>query len=137
MRINACILNEIHMITKDDDDSIFYMDFAGRNGYIAQVFRLGDVFIAHKIDYIYFPKSLFELDDVKRIIKLLLKWKVQCLKTHYKLATALLKEERRYSQVEYSNGLHRQITPENLLKPIDVFFTPSKGKRSRDVYEHE
>ncbi|CEG76760.1 hypothetical protein RMATCC62417_11615 [Rhizopus microsporus] len=40
LRINACILNKIHLLTFEEDISIAYLDFAGRNAYISQIFKM-------------------------------------------------------------------------------------------------
>lgn len=128
LRINGCLLNEMHLLTHNQDIGICYMDFAGRHGYIAEVFRHQDFFAAYKVAPVHVAKSMFELDEMKRCIANLLRWKVQVLHNQYQVIEATIREETKYSQVEYSRDLIRLSTPEQRIPPIDIVFTPPKGR---------
>ncbi|KAJ2955007.1 hypothetical protein NQZ79_g8912 [Umbelopsis isabellina] len=135
LRINACLLNEMHLLTRNSDIGICYMDFAGRHGYIAEVFRYEDFFVAYKIAPVHVAKSMFEVAEMNKCIGNLLRWKTQILNNQYEVIEATVHEDTKYSQVEYSRDLHRESTPEQQIRPINIMFTPTKGKKSRDVFE--
>lgn len=65
LRINACILNEIHLLTLDENISIAYLDFSGRNAYISQIFKMNDRFVAHEVGKVTIIKSLLELEILR------------------------------------------------------------------------
>lgn len=62
IRINACILNEIHLLTLEENISIAYLDFSGRNAYISQIFKMNDQYVAHEVGKLIVIKSLLELE---------------------------------------------------------------------------
>lgn len=39
-RTNACVLNDIHLLTHDEGACIAYIGFCGRAGYIVQLFKI-------------------------------------------------------------------------------------------------
>lgn len=46
-RINYCILNEMHLLANNTDTTITYMNFSGRSGYIAQLFKHDNRYVVH------------------------------------------------------------------------------------------
>lgn len=134
LRINACILNDAQLMTRSTEKSLLYMDFIGREGYLAQIFRFEDVFVTHKIDSIYIPKTLIELIYFKSSLKSLYIWKLQLVDLCNKLTIARFEEERHFSQIEYSESVSPR-SPSSNITPIKIFLSPNK--RSWDVYERD
>ncbi|RCI04049.1 hypothetical protein CU098_005492 [Rhizopus stolonifer] len=62
LRINACILNGIHILTFEESISIAYLGFAGRNAYLSQIFKINDKHTAHEIGKVVAIKNLLELE---------------------------------------------------------------------------
>src|ERR1700722_1791194 len=75
IRINAALLNNINSITDHVEKSIIYMDWFGRRGYTAQIFRHGNCFIGQHISSLYVPRCLLELDSFRSTVTQLYKWK--------------------------------------------------------------
>lgn len=49
LRINTCILNDIHLFTENTDRQLIYFDFAGKSAYMIQLYRYENCFVGHKI----------------------------------------------------------------------------------------
>ncbi|KAI8084081.1 uncharacterized protein B0P05DRAFT_445455, partial [Gilbertella persicaria] len=75
IRINATMLKGITGITKDHCISNIYMNWWDTNGYIIQLFKQKDYFVAQCISSMHIPSSLLELDDFRTTLKHLLKWR--------------------------------------------------------------
>ncbi|KAI9265459.1 hypothetical protein EDC94DRAFT_56664 [Helicostylum pulchrum] len=68
MRINACILNEIHLLMNDDTVSTTYLDFSGIHAYIVQLLKFESKFIYHEVASFSMIKYLMELGNLRASI---------------------------------------------------------------------
>ncbi|CAO3674767.1 unnamed protein product [Rhizopus stolonifer] len=136
IRINATMLDDIIGITKDKCISNIYMDWWGTSGYIIQLFKQKDYFVAQYISSIHIPSSLLELDDFRTTFKYLFKWRCHLMKSSKKIRLALFQNKRKYETITISSPISPIVSPPRSpsLLPIDVFFTPSK-KRSIELFE--
>jgi hypothetical protein len=69
LRINACILNDIHLFTENTDHQLIYFDFAGKSAYMVQLYRYENCFVAHKIGSFHLIGSLVELKQLRKSVK--------------------------------------------------------------------
>ncbi|CAO3620953.1 unnamed protein product [Mucor hiemalis] len=60
IRINGCILNQIHLMTDSTDDTVLYYDCIGRDSYLCQLFEFQVTYICQKLYDISIPKTLIE-----------------------------------------------------------------------------
>ncbi|KAI9493507.1 hypothetical protein BDB00DRAFT_787988 [Zychaea mexicana] len=79
---NACILNQLTTMPFDEDDydattlSIMYMDWVGRDGVLKAIIKKDDIQVVTKIDSLYIPCSIHEINSkFKKSIQLLYTWK--------------------------------------------------------------
>ncbi|KAI8046997.1 uncharacterized protein B0P05DRAFT_20511 [Gilbertella persicaria] len=140
LRINACILNEIHLLTFDESISIAYLDFAGRNAYISQIFRMDDKYIAHEVGKVAFIKNLLELDTLRKTMFNLFRWKRSLVSNSNIVSLANLNQCNKFALADISNAFiqsSRFSTTHN-VKPAQIFMSPSNtGKRTRGVFEQD
>lgn len=68
------MLNEIITITKNKYNSSIYMDWWETSGYMIELVKQEDYFIAHHISSLHIPNSLIELGEFKNTLKYLFKW---------------------------------------------------------------
>lgn len=138
LRINACILNDIHLMTLDNDITITYMDFSGRNGYISQIFKVNDYFVAHEVGKVVMIKSALELEILRDTTINLFKWKQSLVNNSNIISLAYINQCNKYTLSDISNNLDGNVTPPRTVKPAKIFLSPSKdGKRSRTVFEND
>ncbi|KAI9266273.1 hypothetical protein EDC94DRAFT_668010 [Helicostylum pulchrum] len=140
MRTNACILNEIHLLSNDDTISVTYMDFAGTHGYIAQLIKFEGRFISHEVGKFSLIESLLELEDLRKSIINLYRWKADLVNKSNIIRLANAKQENKYALCHISCPLVRSPprSPNPTIVPARILLSPSKsGKRTREVFGDE
>lgn len=139
LRINACILNEIHLLTLEENISIAYLDFSGRNAYISQLFKMNNQFVAHEVGRVVIIKSLLELEKLRETMLNLMKWKISLVSNSNLVSLAYVNQRNKYSLVDISDTLaesSRISPPRDIITPAKIFLSPSNtGKRTRAVFE--
>jgi hypothetical protein len=139
MRTNSCILGNINNITKKSTSNILYMDWKGRQGYLAQIFRFKDVMVSQYVDSLYIPKELMELDDFRITLRYLYLWRDNMIKLSNETKLAAYKENRKFIVSDVSTSHKSFVSPPRSpsQRPlITPFFTPT-NKRTREVMEKE
>ncbi|CAO3675322.1 unnamed protein product [Rhizopus stolonifer] len=137
-RINACILNEIHLLTLEENLSIAYMDFSGRNAYISQIFKMNDQYVAHEVGKVIVIKNLLELEILRETMLNLFRWKRSLVSNSNVVSLANVNQCNRYALADISNTLGQisRPSPPRDIKPAKIFMSPSDtGKRTRTVFE--
>lgn len=82
LRTNACILNDIHLLTHNEGACIAYIDFCGRAGYIAQLFKTKEKCVALEVAEIVMIKSLLvEIDILRQTTLDFYRWKSTIIKS--------------------------------------------------------
>lgn len=95
IRINATMLNDIIGTTKDNSNSNIYIDWWGTSGYMVELFKYKNCFVAHHISSLHIPISLLELDEFRSTVKYLYKWRGQLIKSSHEIKLALFKDKRK------------------------------------------
>lgn len=136
IRINCCILNQIHLMTNSTKDTSLYYDFVGRKGYLCQIFKYEDAYICQKIEDIYIPKSLLELDCFRSSLKSLFGYKHHLIDLSNNISLANFGRERQYHLADISDSVSPPRSPKRNVTPTTVYLSPSNsGKRTRSVFE--
>ncbi|KAG1135808.1 hypothetical protein G6F37_012504 [Rhizopus arrhizus] len=138
IRINACILNEIHLLTLEENISIAYLDFSGRNAYISQIFKMNDQYVAHEVGKLIVIKSLLELEILLETMFSLFIWKRSLVNNNNLVSLANVNQCNRFALADISNtlGQSSRLSPPRDIKPAKIFMSPSNtGKRTRTVFE--
>lgn len=133
IRINAIILNDLIAITNEKSTSSIYMDWFGDTGYMVELFKHEDYYIAHHLASLHIPSSLLELEEFKITLKHLHSWSKHLVKVGKEIRLSLLANKRKFDTVEISSSPSPTVTPQRSpsLLPLDIFFTPS-NKRQRN-----
>lgn len=140
LRINACILNEIHLLTLEENLSIAYLDFSGRNAYISQIFKTNDQCVAHEVGKVIIIKNLLELEILRETMLNLFRWKRSLIINSNVVSLANINQCNKYALVDISNtlGQSSKLSPPRDIKPLKIFMSPSNaGKRTRTVFEQD
>ncbi|KAI7871150.1 hypothetical protein BDF14DRAFT_1192551 [Spinellus fusiger] len=138
LRINACILSEIHLLTLDESISVVYLDFAGRNAYISQLFKINGKYIAHGVGKIVIIKSLLELEILRETVLDLFRWKKSLVSNSNIVSLSDINQKNKFALAEINNTIihDSRVSPPRDIKPAKIFLSPSNtGKRVRVVYE--
>lgn len=138
IRINACILNEIHLLTPGQNMSIAYLDFSGRNAYISQIFKMNDQFVAHNVGKVIVIKGLLELEILRETMFNLFRWKRSLVNNSNMVSLAYINQCNRYALADISNtlGQSSRLSPSHDIRPAKIFMSPSSArKRTRNVFE--
>ncbi|KAK4511069.1 TOR complex subunit lst8 [Mucor velutinosus] len=137
-RINACILNEIHLLTLEESISIAYLDFSGRNAYISQIFKMNDQYVAHEVGKVIIIKNLLEMEILRETMFNLFRWKRSLVSNSNVVSLANAYQCNRFALADISNtlGQSSRLSPLRDIKPAKIFMSPSStGKRTRTVFE--
>lgn len=119
LRINACILNEIHLLT-------------------LQIFKMYDQFVAHEVGKVTVIKSLLELEILRETMFNLFRWKRSLVSNSNVVSLAYINQCNRFTLADISNTLSQssRLSPPHDIKPSKIFMSPSNaGKRTRTVFE--
>lgn len=138
IRINACILNEIHLLTLEENISIAYLDFSGRNAHISQIFKMNDQYVAHEVGKVIVIKNLLELEILRETVLNLFRWKRSLVSNSNVVSLDNANQCNRYALADISNplGQSSKLSPPRDIKPAKKFMSPSNtGKRTRTVFE--
>lgn len=127
-------------MTHDEGACIAYIDFCGRAGYIAQLFKTKEKCVALEVAGIMMIKSLLVEVDILRWTSLdFHRWKSTIIKISNLVSLANKNQQNKYFLSDISTGIvtPRQPSPRPpTLKPARVFMSLSKnGKRTRTVLE--
>ncbi|KAG2200568.1 hypothetical protein INT47_012354, partial [Mucor saturninus] len=139
-RINACILNELHLLTLEENISIAYLDFSGLNAYISQIFKMDDKFVAHQVGKVIMIKHLLELEILRETMLNLFRWKGSLVSNSHVVSLAYVKQRNRFTLVDISNtlGQSSRLSPPHHIKPAKIYMSPgNSGKRTRTVFEQD
>jgi hypothetical protein len=134
-RTNLCILNKINSISSKLN-SILYMDWRGRGGYLALIHQDNDIAISQYVDRLYIPKNLMELVSCEKTIQNLWMWKDKIIKLNNESKLAAHLQENKYIVAEIGSS-HVVRSPARLPSQsprVTPFFTPT-NKRTRKVME--
>lgn len=133
IRTNATILNGFISLTKDATRGCVYMDWSGQVGYMVELFKFEDVYVAHHIAPLHLPLSLIELDEFRSDLTLLYKWRNYLAESSQIAKLGLVQSKRKYDTISISSPTTPNISPNRspLLLPVDVYFSPSKTKKAK------
>lgn len=138
MRINSCILSHIHLMTNSTEDTVLYYDFIGRDGYLCQLFEFKGAYVCQKIQDIYMPKCLLELDSFRSSLKNLFAWKEHLVNLSNMVSLANFNQEKQYRLVDICSTVSPPRSPSRSITPASVYLSPSKGnKRIRNITEDD
>ncbi|KAI9473458.1 MAG: hypothetical protein EXX96DRAFT_578046 [Benjaminiella poitrasii] len=140
LRINACILNEVHLLTSDENICNAYLDFAGRDAYISQIFKMNNKYIAHEVGKVAVIKNLLELDILRETMFNLFRWKRNLISNSNVVSLANIKQGNAFALAGISNTLAQspRLSPPCKVKPAKIFMSPGNTeKRTRGVFEQD
>lgn len=138
IRINGCILSQIHLMTHSTDDTVLYYDFIGRDGYLCQLFEFQGAYICQRLYDISIPKNLIELGSFRSCLTHLFAWKEHLVHLSDMIRLANFNREKEYRFADMCNSLSPPRTPTRTVTPVAVYLSPSNGnKRTRSVFEHD
>lgn len=80
LRINSCILNDIHLFTQDTDHQLIYFDFASKSAYMVQLYRYKNCFVGQKIGSFSLISSLLKLQQLRKSVINLYAWREFAIK---------------------------------------------------------
>jgi len=107
LRVNACILNDIHLLFGEENANIAYLDFAGRNAYVAQLFKINDKYVAHKLGDVVIISSLLELELLRKTMIILYNWKSNLVSNSNRVSLANIKQRNKFTLVDVSKAFVR------------------------------
>ncbi|EIE86265.1 hypothetical protein RO3G_10976 [Rhizopus delemar RA 99-880] len=136
LRINACILNNIHLFTENTDHQLIYFDFAGKSTYMIQLYRYENCIVGHKIGNFSLISSLVELEQLRKSVKNLYAWREFVVNLGNTLALSRVNQSYKYNMIEVSDYASTTPvrSPKRKVDPINVFFTPSNQSKRTKVY---
>lgn len=140
LRINACILNEFHLLTLEGNISIAYLDFSGRNESISQMFKMNDQYVAHEVCKMVAIKNLLELEILPETMFNLFRWKRSLVNNSNVVSLAYVNQCNRFALADISNplGQSSRLSPSCDTKSAKILMSPSNsGKRNRTVFEQD
>jgi hypothetical protein len=140
IRLNACILNDIHLLLTSSDTTLAYLDFSGRHAYISHLFKAHNNFIAYKASDFVIIKSLCELDICRRSIINLYTWRSSLVANSQLVTLSTLHQKNKFALADVSTRFIESPThsPPYNVKPAKIFLSPSKGqKRTRSIFDAE
>ncbi|KAL7320067.1 hypothetical protein PS15m_003136 [Mucor circinelloides] len=107
------------------------MEWSGPTGYMAELFKFEDVYVAHHIAPLHLPLSLIELDDFRSDLMLLYKWRDHLTKCSQIAKLGLIRNKRKYDTISISSPTTPNTSPNRSppLLPVDIYFSPSKTKK--------
>lgn len=135
IRINDALLNDLNAKINGNDIYLVYMDFWGTDGYISGLKLFQNAYLVDQINTIHLPIDLIELEDFRSSLKYLFQWREHILHQSRRLALGVFKEKRKYESVDISRpSSPRCRTPEreSSTKPLDMYFSPQRNKKSKE-----
>ncbi|KAL0145615.1 hypothetical protein V8B55DRAFT_1570222 [Mucor lusitanicus] len=137
LRINACILNDIHLATKSDAAKVIYLDCAGKSSYLVQLSRFNNCFVGYKIGRVRFIASLFELRQLKESIINIYAWRESMIDVSNQIAIVQAQQSFDYDMIEISDfatSSDSSTTTKRKILPVNIFLSPSnRTKRTKSV----
>ncbi|KAG0737656.1 hypothetical protein G6F22_008448 [Rhizopus arrhizus] len=134
IRINGCILNDIHLFTQNTDHQLFYLDFAGKSAYIVQLFRYENYFVGHKVGNFSLISSLVELHQLRKSVLNLYAWREFAVELSNKITLSHIEQSYKYDLVEVSDYASNNFvqSPKRNVTPVNIFLSPSnQSKRTK------
>lgn len=123
LRINSCILNEIHLSTQDNDNQLIYFDYDGKFSYIVQLYRYENFFVGHKIGSFAMISSLLELQHLqKKSVTNLYSWRESALELSNKILLSHINQSYKYDLIEVSGSTSNTSirSPKRSLSPVKI-----------------
>lgn len=80
------------------------MDWKGRQGYMAQIFRIKDIMVSRHVHSLYLPKNLTELDDFTSILGHIYLWRDNVIKLSNETKLVAYKDSREFIVSEDSTS---------------------------------
>lgn len=124
-------MNDLIAITNEESTTTIYMDCFGATGYMVELFKHKDYYVAHHLASSHILGSLLELEEFKVTLKHLYSWCKYLLEVNQEIRLSLLANKRKYNTVDISSSPSPTVTPQwsPILIPLNIFFTPSKKRR--------
>ncbi|KAI9261143.1 hypothetical protein BY458DRAFT_557384 [Sporodiniella umbellata] len=127
LRISACILNDIHLLTGNIDHQLVYFDFAGKSAYMVQLYKHENCFVGHKIGSFSLIGSLVELKQLRNSVETLYTWKEVVVNLSNTIALSHVDQSYKYDLIEISD--YAQVSPsgspKRKVEPVIICLSPS------------
>ncbi|KAG1443547.1 hypothetical protein G6F56_010633 [Rhizopus delemar] len=136
LRINSCILNDVHLFTQDTDQQLIYFDFAGKSAYMVQLYRYKNSFVGHKIGSFSLIGSLVELQQLRKSVINLYAWREFAIKLSNTIALSHIDQAYKYDLVEVSDYASDSFvgSSKRKVEPVSILLSPSnQSKRTKNM----
>lgn len=134
LRINSCVLNDIHLFTQDTNHQLIYFDFAGKSAYMVQLYRHENCFVGHKIGSFSLISSLVELQQLRKSVINLYLWREFAVDLSNAIKLSHVDQSYKYDLIDVSDYVSTSPlgSPKRKIDPVNVYLSPSnQSKRTK------